>query len=66
MRGILLLMRSVLTNFIKKVDTWLHQLIDHYLFEVGIALIFLASFLIRLHLMPITMLSGDYEESLIP
>lgn len=59
-------MRSVLTNFIKKVDTWLHHLIDYYLFEVGIALIFLASFLIRLHLMPITMLSGDYNDSLIP
>lgn len=49
-----------------KFEDIIHILIDKYLFHIGIFIILLCSLLIRCHLAPITMLSGDYQESLLP
>lgn len=39
----------------------LHLIIDRYLFEIGLALLILASVIIRWHMAPIEMLSPDYQ-----
>lgn len=44
----------------------LHDFIDKHLFHIGVILILLCSFAIRYHIAPITMLSGDYKQSLLP
>lgn len=47
-------------SFIENLEEKTHDLIDKYLFQIGIIIILIITLLIRLHLMPITMLSGDY------
>lgn len=51
---------------LENVENKIHNLIERYLFIIGIIIIFIISFAVRLHLAPITCLSGDYEGSLLP
>ena len=55
-------MKSLIWSLEEKI----HDLIDKHLFWVGIVIILVVTLLIRLHLMPITMLSGDYLNYLEP
>ena len=49
-----------------KIDTFFHKIIDNYLFEIGLFLILLLTILTRWHMAPITMLSADYKQQLVP
>ena len=49
-----------------KIDSFFHKIIDRYLFEIGIFLILLLTIFVRLHMAPITMLSADYTQQLVP
>lgn len=44
----------------------LHEFINKYLFHIGVILILTCSFIIRYHMAPITVLSGDYNMCLLP
>lgn len=44
----------------------LQDIIDKYLFHIGIVMLIIASVLIRWHLAPITMLSADYNHFIVP
>lgn len=53
-------------NMINNIDACVHNIIDKYLFEIGVVILLAISFLIRWHLAPITMLSADYNDFLVP
>lgn len=53
-------------KLIRKLEERLHDLIDKHLFQIGMIIILGVTLLIRIHLMPITMLSGDYMDCLEP
>lgn len=55
-----------MNNLVEKFENMVHDLIDKYLFYIGIAAVLVISLIIRCHLAPITMLSADYVESLEP
>ncbi|MCM1136378.1 MAG: hypothetical protein NC400_12490 [Clostridium sp.] len=55
-----------MNKLLNKFEDFIHLIIDKYLFQIGICLILLSSLIIRIHLSPITMLSGDYQYSLLP
>lgn len=55
-------MKNLVVDFEGKI----HDLIDKHLFQIGMIIVLGISFWIRYHLMPITMLSGDYLECLEP
>lgn len=53
-------------KIINSIDEWAHNIIDRYLFEIGAVILILISVMIRWHLAPITMLSADYNDFLVP
>ncbi|MCI9663876.1 MAG: hypothetical protein HFI46_08370 [Lachnospiraceae bacterium] len=48
------------------LEDLLHTIIDKYLFQIGMFVVFASSLIIRFHLSPITMLSADYQDCLLP
>lgn len=48
------------------LEDLLHTIIDKYLFQIGMLVVFASSLIIRFHLSPITMLSADYQDCLLP
>lgn len=55
-----------MNDLIWKLEEKIHDFIDKYLFQIGMAIILGVTLLIRIHLMPITMLSADYADCLEP
>lgn len=55
-----------MTKLVGKFEDMMHDLIDKYLFYIGMAIILIISLIIRCHLAPITMLSADYVDCLEP
>lgn len=53
-------------KFVCSIDDLMHGIIERYLFEIGMGMLLLISVFIRWHLAPITMLSGDYNDCLVP
>lgn len=53
-------------KIIDSLDEWIHTIIDKYIFQIGVVILLLISILIRWHLAPITMLSADYNDFLVP
>ena len=51
---------------ILSLEEKLHRFVEKNLFRIGVLLILLCSFFVRYHLAPITVLSGDYNISLLP
>ena len=53
-------------NFVIKTEKIIHNLINQYLFQIGMIIVFCVTLIIRWHLAPITMLSADYLDCLEP
>lgn len=50
----------------KVLENKLHDIIDKYLFHIGIIILIIASLLVRWHLAPICVLSADYNNFIVP
>ncbi len=50
----------------KVLEEKLHQVIDQYLFHIGIIILVILSVAIRYHLAPVCVLSADYNDFIVP
>ena len=50
----------------KKINIFVHNIIDKYLFELAVILLLIISLLIRVHLAPVCVLSADYNDYIVP